>query len=148
MANHLVLGPQLFNLLSVLTSQWVIMNSLQARKPRLYRRLWILSVPLFFIWPLSFQFSFALSGKAAGCWTSQRPWKRTVVGNSGMVAGTLDVFCFLPRDFAIWEVSLKPGLCIDSQVQADPDSPSPSVLGKKCRTLGCLPRVQWIVTAH
>ena len=59
--------------------------------------------------------------------------KSEVLETHRYVAGLLHAFCCLSRKFAIWGVSLKPGLCSDSQVQAYPGSPS-SVLGKKWRT--------------
>lgn len=63
--------------------------------------------------------------------------------------GILDVLCFLSESFAIWGISLKTGLCLDSEVQAlSRFTFSFCAWQETPNLLGCLPRVQSVVNAR
>ena len=128
-ATILALGPQNSVCCQFLTQiRGLLWTVNKPESPDYLLTLDFLSAPLFLTRPLSFHFSLALGVNATRLLD-----KSEVLETHRYVAGLLHAFCCLSRKFAIWGVSLKPGLCSDSQVQAYPGSPS-SVLGKKWRT--------------
>lgn len=90
------------------------------------RTLYCLSTLLFFRGPLFSHLSLTVS-------------VQVMVDNGSrklpdMVAGRLDVFCFLSKNFAIWGFPGSQDCVSIPKCKRYPDSPSPSVLGRKCRT--------------